>query len=129
MNEVTITIDALRQMLNDTRTEAVQATPPAQSSVGKFCVIRGDRSGVFYGVVEYADAATNTVHLAQARHVWRWSGAANTAEMAAHGLSKPDECKIVEPVEMIQIWDVIEVLPCTPAAEASLRSIPVWSAR
>ena len=131
MNEVTISIDALRQLLADT-TKSVPSAPnqPNESSaVGKYCVIRGDRSGVFCGTVMSVDPATNTVWLTEARHVWTWWGAANTAEMAAWGLAQPDMCKIVEPVGKIEIWDVIEVIPCTYAAEASLRAVPIWSAR
>ena len=93
--------------------------------IGAHAIIRGDRSGVFFGVIKSLDAATNEVVLSEARHIWRWAGSANTAELAAHGVGKPKECKFVD-TETIVIWDVVEVIPCSPVAVDSLRAVPSW---
>ena len=127
MNEITISIEALRQLIEGQRAEQV---PTYYGHVlGRDCIIRGDRSGVFFGTVAAADPATNTVELENARHIWSWQGAANTAELAAHGVGKPNDCKFVEAPDRIQIWDVIEVIPCSTAATESLLNVPLWSER
>lgn len=90
-------------------------------------IIRGDRSGVFYGRLVSREGTE--VRLAEARHIWYWDGAANTAEIAMSGVSKPKNCKIVGPHPLIEILDAIEVLTCTPEAVASLDAVPHWSER
>lgn len=92
---------------------------------GRHVIVRGDRSGVFFG--KFVSEDGQTVELADCRHIWYWSGAANTAEMANSGVSKPKDCKIVAPVSRIRILDAIEVLDCTNEAVASLTAVPSWS--
>ena len=100
---------------------ACTTTTPKQ----RYAVVRGDRSGVFCGTVVSEDG--QTVELTECRHIWYWSGAANVAEMALSGVSKPVECKFVAPVGRLRVLDAIEVVDCTPEAEVSLRGVPVWS--
>ena len=92
----------------------------------EYYIIRGDRSGVFFGqIVERKD---REVTLTNCRRVWYWSGAASLSEMAAKGVANPKECKFRAPVDIV-VAEVIEVLPCTDEAVESLTSVPVWSAR
>ena len=121
MNEATI----LKALKIAAALEGACETPvdPAKKHV----IVRGDRSGVFYGVLESRNGTEVT--LTQAQHIWYWSGAANTAEIANSGVSKPNDCKIVAPVSRILILDAIEVLDCTPEAVASLDAVPHWSKR
>lgn len=100
---------------------------PTATETHRKVIVRGDRSGVFYGTIVGRNGSEVT--LADARHVWYWSGAANTAEMANAGVSKPDDCKIVAPVKRLLILDAIEVLDCTPEAVASLDAVPAWTKR
>ena len=100
---------------------------PANGDIGKYVIVRGDRSGVFFGRLASEDG--RTVEVTECRHIWYWSGAANTAEMAKCGLSKPGDCKIVAPVGRIRILDAIEVLFCNDEAVESLRAVPEWSKR
>ena len=90
-------------------------------------IVRGDRSGVFYGTIVARNGTEVT--LKDCRHIWYWSGAANTAEIANSGVSKPDDCKIVAPVSRILVLDAIEVLDCTPEAVVSLDAVQYWSKR
>lgn len=93
----------------------------------RYVIVRGDRSGVFVGNLVSEEG--QTVELTDCRHVWYWEGAANTAEMALSGVSKPNACKFVAPVKRLRVLDAIEVIDCTPEAERSLRDVPVWSKR
>lgn len=101
------------------------ADPP--TGHGHKVIVRGDRSGVFYGTL--LERNGTEVTLGDCRHIWYWSGAANTAEIANSGVSQPDDCKIVAPVTRILILDAIEVLDCTEAACASLDAVSPWSKR
>ena len=93
--------------------------------VGRYVVVRGDRSGVFCGTIVSEDE--QTVELTDCRHIWYWSGAANVAEMALRGVSKPADCKFIAPVQRLRVLDAIEVVDCTDTAEESLRAVSEWS--
>ncbi len=138
MNETTFTMEQMRAIVayeNAKRSETsetsddvenLKATPrEVPDLIGAYVIVRGDRSGVFFGVVESLNPATNEVILADVRHIWRWEGSANTAELAAHGVAKPDGCKFVG-AGRIMIWDAIEVIPCSVRAIGSLLAVPWW---
>lgn len=92
---------------------------------GRYCLVRGDRSGVYAGVLK-ARQDRETV-LTDARKIWYWQGATCLAQLASEGTSKPDGCKFPAPVAEVVITDAIEVIPCTAKAETSIRSVPVWT--
>lgn len=120
-DNVLLTALRIAQALEPDTTPSIPLVNPCK------VIVRGDRSGVFYGDLI---ARTGTeVTLGNARHIWYWSGAANTAEIANSGVSKPNDCKIVAPVTRILILDAIEVLDCTDAAVASLDAVSPWSKR
>lgn len=123
MNINDITIEELRKMaaLADRLCEEGSG-----QKAGKHVIVRGDRSGVFYGRLVSQEG--QRVVMSECRHIWYWDGAANTAEIAAKGVSRPKNCKIVGPVSNIEILDGIEVIDCTPEAVASLDAVPEWSA-
>ena len=45
------------------------------------------------------------------------------------GTSKPENCKFPVPVQDIVLNGVIEIIPCTLEAEASIRGVEVWTVR
>jgi hypothetical protein len=91
----------------------------------RYCVVRGDRSGVFCGIVESEDGSI--VEMTDVRHVWYWAGASGTDELAIRGVADPDGCKFTAPAQRIRVLDAITVLDCTAEAETSLRSVKDWS--
>ena len=103
----------------------VTQADPQFNVIGNWVIVRGDRSGVFFGNVESLDPATNEVILTDVRHIWRWEGAANTAELAAHGVGKPEGCKFAA-AGHIMVWDAIEVIPCSAHAVTSLSAVELW---
>lgn len=130
MNEatITLTLDQLRDLIckSDTTTKKAQSDP--SPTKGDYVIVRGINSGVFAGnLVSISGENNQLVELTQARHIWYWSGAANVAEMATRGVSRPSECKFVGPVGRIQILDGAQVTYCTPEAEMSLRAVPAWT--
>lgn len=92
--------------------------------IGKYVIIRGDRSGVFAGTLESQE--DREVVLTNCRRLWFWAGAASLHQLAAEGVKKPCDCKFTVPVTCIKILDAIEVIPTTGAAEASIKAVPEW---
>ena len=87
-------------------------------------IIRCDRAGVFYG--EIAERRGSEADLKNARNIWRWSGASCLNEIAMTGVKDPENCKISVAVPDMTVMGVIEIIPCAPAAVASLDGVPEW---
>lgn len=92
--------------------------------IGKKVVVRGDRSGVFFGTL----AARNgrEVKLTDVRRLWYWDGAASDFQLAAEGVKNPGNCNFTMTISEIVLLDAIEVLICTPEAVKSLSEVSVW---
>ena len=87
-------------------------------------IVRGDRSGVFFGTLVKREG--REVELKDCRRIWYWDGAASISQLAVDGTAEPDNCKFTVSVERIEILDAIEIIPCTDKAIASIEGVPVW---
>lgn len=94
------------------------------SFVGKYCIIRSDRAGVFAGTV--AEHEDRKVILKDVRRIWRWDGAASISQIAVDGTTNPDGCKFAMPVETLGLFDVIEIIPTTEKARKVIKEIKIW---
>ena len=92
--------------------------------IGKYVIVRGDRSGVFAGTLEEQDG--RTVRLSNVRRLWRWCGATECLQIATEGVKKPKECRFTLTAESITLLDAIEIIPTTAEAEANIKAVPVW---
>lgn len=92
---------------------------------GKYVIVRGDRSGVFAGVLKSKEG--REVTLTDARKIWYWQGATCLSQLASEGTSKPADCKFPSPVAEVCITDAIEIFPCTDQAEQSIRGVHIWT--
>lgn len=90
----------------------------------KYCIIRCDRAGVFAGIVKEHNG--REVTLTDARRLWYWSGAASLSQLAVEGTKNPHSCKFTMVMPEIALLEAIEIIPCTPEAEASIREVKVW---
>ena len=90
----------------------------------KKVIIRGDRSGVFFGTL--VERKGQEVKLANCRRLWYWDGAASISQLAVDGTTCPKGCKFTVVVSEIEILDAIEVIPCTDKAIKSIESVSVW---
>lgn len=90
-------------------------------------IIRGDRSGVFFGEIKARKGKEVTV--VNCRRLWYWQGANSISQLAQMGTVLPDECKFTCTVDECLILDAIEILACTPAAEKSINGVPNWIAQ
>ena len=92
---------------------------------GKKVVVRGDRSGVFFGTL--AERKGREVRLTQCRRLWYWDGAASISQLAVDGTKAPGQCKFTVTVDELCILDAIEVIPATADAAKSIEAVPVWA--
>ena len=92
--------------------------------IGKYVIVRGDRSGVFAGTL--AENEGQKVVLTNVRRLWRWWGATECLQLATEGVKKPKECRFTLTAETITLLDAIEIIPTTAEAEANIKAVPVW---
>ena len=92
--------------------------------LNKKVIIRGDRSGVFFGTLVAKEG--KEVTLEKCRRLWRWDGAASISQLAVEGTKRPDNCRFSVTVDEIVITDVIEIIPCTDKAIESIEGVEVW---
>lgn len=90
----------------------------------QYVIVRGDRSGVFAGILGKREG--REVTLSSARRIWYWSGAASLSQLAKSGTSNAENCKFPEPVDSVLILDAIEILLCTNKARKSIESVKIW---
>lgn len=92
--------------------------------LGKKVIVRGDRSGVFFGTLVAKEGSE--VELNDCRRLWYWDGAASISQLAVDGVTRPESCKFTVSVESILIEDVIEIIPCTEKAVSIIEGVEEW---
>ncbi len=91
----------------------------------RFCLVNAP-AGIWFGVV--VEASVGSVLLKNARNVFSWEGAFTISELAVQGTVRPNECRVPRAVSEVWLLNPECVIPCTPQAEQSLTSLPVWTA-
>jgi hypothetical protein len=84
--------------------------------LGSFVVVRTRSAGIHLGTL-YAREGQEA-QLTDARRLWYWTGARTLHEVSQAGIKAGS--KISDPVPLIQLTEVIEVIPCSPAGRKSL---------
>lgn len=92
--------------------------------LGKKVIVRGQASGVFFGVL--AEKNGQEVKLSKCRRLWFWSGAASLSQLAVDGVANPQSCKFTVTVSEIAILDAIEIIPCEDKAIKSIEDTREW---
>lgn len=92
--------------------------------LGKKVIIRGDRSGVFFGTLAAKEG--QEVKLEDCRRIWYWDGAASLSQLAKEGVTNPKDCKFTVTVSEIIITDVIEIIPCADEAARIIEGVKEW---
>ena len=92
----------------------------------KDVIVRTKYAGVFAGQLKSLENGTAVV--LNARRLWYWSGAASLSQLSVEGVSKPKECKFPIEVPEVTLLEVIELLPLSEKAKASIASVKIWSA-
>ncbi|MBE5940818.1 MAG: hypothetical protein E7266_10575 [Lachnospiraceae bacterium] len=94
--------------------------------LNKKVIIRGDRSGVFFGTLVAKEGSE--VKLENCRRLWSWAvgSAASISQIATEGVKNAEECNFTVTVDSIVITDVIEIIPCTEQAIAVIEGVKEW---
>ena len=89
-----------------------------------YVIVRGDRSGVFFG--ELKERSGQEVELLNARKLWFWSGAAAVEQIAKDGVKNSGACKFTVSVDSMIITDAIQIIPCTNDAAENIMAVKAW---
>ena len=92
----------------------------------EYAIVRTYSAGVFAGYI--VSEKGQEVEIAEARRLWKWSGAASLSQLAMEGVSKPAECKFPCAVAKVRVKQAIEILPCTEKAKKSIAEVAEWKA-
>lgn len=92
--------------------------------IGKKVIVRGDRSGVFYGTL--VEKEGTEVKLKNCRRLWYWDGACSISQLATDGTTKPNTCKFTVTVDEIVILDAIEIIACSEVASNKIEGVREW---
>lgn len=87
-------------------------------------IVRCDRAGVFYGGIK--ERRGDEVTMTNVRKLWYWDGACAVEQLAMEGTKKPGDCQFTVTVPEMELMGVIQVLPCTEAAVASIEAVREW---
>lgn len=91
---------------------------------GKKYIVRCGRAGVFFG--EIKERRGDEVTMTNVRKLWYWDGACAVEQLAMEGTKKPGSCQFTVTVPEMELMGVIQVLPCTEAAAASIEAVREW---
>ena len=95
-----------------------------ENMMNKKVIIRGDRSGVFFGTITKKEG--REVTLEKCRRLWYWDGAASISQLATNGTTRPGACKFTVTVDNIVILDAIEIICCSDKAIKSIEGVAEW---
>ena len=95
-----------------------------ENYIGKKCIIRCDRSGVFFGTLESLEG--QQAKISNVRNIWYWDGAASVMQLAAEGVMNPNGCKFTVTVSEIVVTDAIQIIPCTEQAINDIEAVKTW---
>lgn len=90
----------------------------------KFYIVRGDRSGVFFGNIKERNG--KEVLMNNVRRLWYWDGANSISQLAQFGTERPNNCKFSVTVDEILVLDAIEIDLCNKDSAESIKAVNVW---
>jgi hypothetical protein len=91
-----------------------------------YVIVRTRNAGVFAGEIAHKFESDQRVILNQCRRIWYWDGAASLSQLAIDGVSKPENCKFTVRTDDHEIFEVIEIIPCTLKAMDSIEGVDEW---
>lgn len=110
---------ALAGVLNEVKSE-----PPKQviGKIGRPVIVRSRDAGVLFG--EYAGNDGSTVHLNNARQMWKWHAAqgGTLIDCARYGV-KANNCKFSPAQATVTVFDACALIDCTDEAASSIKSV------
>jgi len=95
-------------------------------AVGSPVIVRSRDAGVLFG--EYAGNDGSTVHLRNARQMWKWHAAVGGTllDCAVNGV-KPSNCKFSPSQATVTVFNSCALIACTDTGAVSIRSVEAGS--
>ena len=93
--------------------------------IGKKCIVRCDRSGVFFG--EVVEIEGQRCLIKNFRKLHYWDGATAVEGLAVDGTTKPNLCRFTLVVSEGEVYDMIQCIPCTHKAIESIEGVKIWT--
>lgn len=87
-------------------------------------IVRCDRAGVFFGKIK--ERNSSEVTMTEVRKLWSWDGACAVEQLAQDGTKAPGNCRFTITIPEMTVLGVIQIIPCTDTASASLRAVKEW---
>ena len=123
----------MKQQINEIEVNGIKYVPKDYVYENKldglpFVIVRSYAAGVHFGYLKKEEFTLSgkVVILLKTRRVWYWDGAAALSQMAIEGVNKPENCKVAMELELNEIVNVIETIPCTEIAMLNLQKIKIW---
>lgn len=91
-----------------------------------YVMVRTYSAGVFAGYLKSKKG--KEVVLKDARRIYYWHGAATLSQLSQEGTKSPTTCKFPMEVAEIVLTEAIEIISVTKKAQASIKSVPIWTA-
>ncbi len=98
-------------------------TPAAPiGAIGRKVIVRSRDAGVIYG--EYAGNDGNTIHLRNARQLWKWCAARGISliDVATYGVKKSD-CNFSPASATVTVFNACALIDTTAEAAASIEAV------
>ncbi len=98
----------------------------AQKKGDQYCMVRTYSAGVWCGYIDPTKTKAKYNVVKEAKRIWKWEKAASLSQLAVDGTGSPNSCRVPTPVEIVHLYDIVEVIPMTEKAIESINKIPVW---
>jgi hypothetical protein len=94
---------------------------PAIGQIGRKVIVRSRDAGVIYG--EYAGNNGDTVHVENARQLWKWTAAKGISliDVATYGVQK-SQCKFSPAAATVTVFNACALIDVTAEAAASIEA-------
>jgi len=100
----------------------IAAPSSAIGGIGRKVIVRSRDAGVIYG--EYAGNDGDTVHIKNARQLWKWCAAKGISliDVATYGVKKSD-CKFSPASATVTVFNACALIDVTTEAESSIEAV------
>lgn len=116
---------SLEQAVAIAQVLSAKADTPPTAAIGKLgrpVIVRSRDAGVIFG--EYTGNDGSTVHLANARQMWKWQAAegGTLIDCATKGVN-PAGCKFSPSQATVTVFNACALIDCTEQAANSIRTV------
>ena len=105
--------------------KSIETTIPKKIKGTTYCIIRTYSAGVFAGLIN-RNFVGKEATIYDSQRIWYWSGASSLSQLANEGTKNPSACKFTQLIKEMDLKEIIEIIPCSLIAEASIKAVKIW---